>query len=220
MDDRFNYRLISDQEKIVNVSIKENEVSRRDNYFALTNDFDESTFLSITRANQDIRKIRDTKNLITIRFEKDYEYETYERVVFSILDLFGNVGGVFGIFTIFGSYFVGVFASRFFNYSIISNFYQIDTSYKFEKYHSNNRIFDHPSENYSLEDSKTINIPEGIREEIKIAEQTEIVQNQNLEISPRILNQYEKMESKKDLQNKAKQSMSDRRRYHYNCMDF
>ena len=89
--------MISDTQKIVNISIKDNEIERQDGYFSVTPDGEESSFLSISRSSMDFRNIRDDRNLITIRFEKDYEYETYERAVFSFLDLFGNLGGVFGI---------------------------------------------------------------------------------------------------------------------------
>ena len=46
--------------------------------------------------------------------------------MFSLFDLFGNLGGVFEILTIFGGMFVSVFADRFFNYSIVSSLYHID----------------------------------------------------------------------------------------------
>ena len=46
--------------------------------------------------------------------------------MFSLFDLFGNLGGVFEILTIFGSMFVGIFVEIFFNYSIVSSLDHID----------------------------------------------------------------------------------------------
>lgn len=169
---------------------------------------------------RNIREDRGDPNLITIRFEKDYEYETYERVVFSFLDLFGNLGGVFEIFSMFGGYIVAIFASRYFNYSIISSLYQIDASCKAGGQGSDNRSYENPSDHLSSDDSKDEDVPDDLREEIKVANERRTAQDKNAMPTPSNSDQHDKIETKKELERKAKQSMSDRRRYHYNCLDF
>ena len=43
------------------------------------------------------------------------------------MDVFGSVGGVYGILSIIGYAFVSIFLETNFNYSILTNLYQIDT---------------------------------------------------------------------------------------------
>lgn len=62
--------------------------------------------------------------LATFLIAIDEETAYYSRTVYSILDLTGQLGGVFEIFDIFGGIFIGLFADKLFVFSIISRLYQ------------------------------------------------------------------------------------------------
>ena len=68
-----------------------------------------------------------TGTVMSVIFVKDYNYDSYERQVFSVLELIGSLGGLFEIFSIIGGLFAGVFTKMLFNYSIIQSLYHVDT---------------------------------------------------------------------------------------------
>ena len=213
VDDRFDYRLIPDQQKFVNVYVRENEVELKDNIFRLTPSGQEKSFLSVSRVIQDLRNRGTDEQVIAIRFEKDYDYDSYEREVFSLLDLFGNLGGLSEVCTIIGGLFVGIFADRLFNYSIISSLYQIDPSrHNFDKKNSNDENRENRSNNYS-------NV---IPEEHKAGENVNErgYQKRNILAFSSNPEQHDRIETKEELQDMAKISMSNRRLYSYNLIDF
>ena len=62
------------------------------------------------------------------RFSKDPQTDSYSRTVFSVLDFFGNIGGLNEVLEKIGELIVTIFASRLFTFSIVANLYQVDTS--------------------------------------------------------------------------------------------
>ena len=67
--------------------------------------------------------------LISIRFYKDSTSKSYERQVFGILDVFGNIGGVKEILEIAGALIVGLFSRKIFIFTLLSSLYQVDSSH-------------------------------------------------------------------------------------------
>jgi hypothetical protein len=63
---------------------------------------------------------------LALTFRKDAESDSYSRSVFSILDLFGNIGGVFEILQVTGGLIVGYFSRDLFLYSILTKLYQVN----------------------------------------------------------------------------------------------
>ena len=127
LDDRFKFPLTSQFQKSITVYVQQNEVELKDNIFQYSPDGDKKSFVSLERVDQTFSNYDSSDSLLmSITFVKDYNYNAYERKVFSLLDVFGNIGGVFEILKIIGGILVGSFAERFFNYSIISNLYQVD----------------------------------------------------------------------------------------------
>lgn len=55
---------------------------------------------------------------------------TYERSVFSVLDFFGNIGGLNEILEVAGGLLVGLFSQKLLMYSLIKSLYQVDMSTK------------------------------------------------------------------------------------------
>ena len=50
-------------------------------------------------------------------------YQTIERKVYSMSDMFGNIGGMDSVLWIFTSFFVGLFSSKIYMLSLVSSFY-------------------------------------------------------------------------------------------------
>ena len=169
--------------------------------------------MSVSRVSQDLRNRGAGEELMTIRFQKDYDYDSYEREVFSLLDLFGNLGGLSEICTIIGGLFVGIFADRFFNYSIISSLYQIDPSrynYEMKDPNHDNGI------NLSINDLN--DMPENFKAEENKHERE--INKRNILAFTSEPDQHDKVETKEELQDIATVSMSNRRLYNYNWKDF
>ena len=66
--------------------------------------------------------------LIKFSFYKDSKTTSYQRQVFGLLDLFGNIGGVNEVLEIAGSLIVGLFSGKIFIFSILSALYQVDAA--------------------------------------------------------------------------------------------
>ena len=64
------------------------------------------------------------------RFYKDPKSTDYQRQVFSLLDWFGNIGGVNELFKSMWEILVSIFSGRIFMFSILSALYQVDPSIK------------------------------------------------------------------------------------------
>ena len=191
--------------------VRENEVELKDNVFRLTPSGQEDSFLSVRRVTQDLRDRGFEEELITIRFEKDYDFDSYERETFSILELFGTLGGLAEILTIVGGLFVGIFANRYFNYSIITSLYQIDpSSYTVIKKDSNRVNEIHYVDNDSNEIQESSKAQDSMN-------QTKFKNNQHFSL---ISEMYDKSETKRELEGMAKSSMTSRRLYSYKLMDF
>ena len=128
LDDRFKYNLVSDIERFITIYVQENEAETNDNYFQYSSDGKSSDFVSVNRVDKELRDAGDSSSLVmSTRFVKDYNYDSYERQVFSAFELIGSLGGLFEIFTILGGALVGTFGNMLFNYSIIKSLYHVDT---------------------------------------------------------------------------------------------
>ena len=57
----------------------------------------------------------------------DPQFDQYQRTVYCFLDMFGFIGGIFGLFKTFGYIFVSYFIKRSFYSSIIAKLYHIET---------------------------------------------------------------------------------------------
>lgn len=107
--------------------VQSNQAEYNDNVFQYSPDGTQKDLISVNRVDQDLLDSSD-EVLTSIYFVKDYEYVKYSRNVFSLLEMFGNIGGLFEILEVSGSLLVGCFASHLFDYSIVSTFYQVDTT--------------------------------------------------------------------------------------------
>ena len=210
LDDRFRYSLVSQMERNIIVSLQENEAETKDSYFQYSPEGKTTNFISANRVDKEIRSINNESDvMMSVKFIKDYNYDSYERQVFSVLELFGSLGGLLEIFIIVGGFFVGTLSSKLFNYSVIQSLYHVDTLGSKGKA-SKTVLWNNTD--------KWLNSAEiGINEEksIRRHETTTLpkMSDQNLMLSN--YNNYEEM-----LKNSAKNSMLHRRSYNYSVGDY
>ena len=57
---------------------------------------------------------------------KDATSISYERQVFSFMDVFGNIGGLLEIMSIAGGFIVGLFSDRLFLFTLLSKLYHVE----------------------------------------------------------------------------------------------
>mmetsp|Transcript_7776 Transcript_7776/g.6873 ORF Transcript_7776/g.6873 Transcript_7776/m.6873 type:complete len:203 (+) Transcript_7776:1003-1611(+) len=68
-----------------------------------------------------------------MKFFKDNISNSYDRSVITLLDVFGNVGGIMGLISVLGGLIVTFSSSKLFMFSILSSLYQVeepDTKYQ------------------------------------------------------------------------------------------
>ena len=202
IDDRFEYFLLSDREKVVNAYIKDNEIELIDSYMNPFASSEIQNFISIDRVDQDLKNIEEG-SIITIRFQKDLNYQSYSRSVYNVFDAFGDIGGVLEICTIFGGFLVGAFADRVFHYSIISSLYQVDSTFGDKEDQSSQS--DEPNEeveNENFEENKETDQRYKQKDDKYINSTPDSSNNQSFR-------------NRENLQARARDSMMNRRFYNY-----
>lgn len=228
VDDRLNYTLHPNIKKTATVYIQKNTIELKDSFFRYSPQGKSSSFVNIEKTELDFDELDSDKIIMKVRFEKDYDYKSYERQVYSILNLFGDLGGVFGIFSLAGSIFVGIFADRLFNYSLISTLYQVDPLSPDES-----KIVDQPIkikpqsyEDYKIEMYKNNTVPgvghgPSYTPNIKANYHSRQKQSESyLKSQSTGTLKYSSHEARNDLMMKARCSMANRRNYNYSFMDF
>ena len=132
--------------------------------------------------------------------------------MFTILDLFGLLGGVFEVFYITAGLFVAIFSDRFLNFTILSNLYHVDTT-------TCQRDHDNKFSNIN-QIGVSLNLYPNRFQEHKSSENDDNYEaknnDANLEIS--FIN-TERKEYKDCLINKAKTNIINRRLYNYKASD-
>ena len=114
----------------VRLYVKPNNVELRDEIF----DFGYSStnkqrFYSVENTIVDLQAENiATQQLLYCIFHIDPQTDSYDRSVYTFLDLTGQVGGFYEILEILGSFFVGIFAEKLLSLSLISNLYTYRTN--------------------------------------------------------------------------------------------
>ncbi|CAI2363146.1 unnamed protein product [Moneuplotes crassus] len=126
VDDKFSFRLSSGLKKFISLYVKKSTISLSDSILPFGAEIQDS-FYSI-EDNQEDAQTREIDDQILIDFEisQDSIVDSYERRVYSILDLSGQLGGFFEVLAIFGGALVHYFASQMCSYSLFSQLYCLD----------------------------------------------------------------------------------------------
>ncbi|CAI2384425.1 unnamed protein product [Moneuplotes crassus] len=127
LDDRFLFYLMPGFSQNIGVRLQKNEAEIQDNYLAFAPGGNVKEFIGFdTIMDRTATEGNPDESLLSISFTKDSSSKSYERSVFTVLEAFGNVGGLLEIFSIAGGLIVGLFAERLFFYTIFSKMYQVE----------------------------------------------------------------------------------------------
>ena len=175
----YEYSLIPDYNRVVNIKIRRNTVTDVSSYLPFASST-EYSFFSIGDSTRDIATDTDTDKVFEATFELDNKYQTIDRKVFTLSDLFGNIGGMDSILWIIAFIFVRIFSSKIYVTSLISNFYDTVTNNKYSPAENNHKmpveefkqpnqikkqkkkLFDEESSDISKDDSKIWSVFDGI----------------------------------------------------------
>ena len=138
------------------------------------------SFFSIGDNTRDIAYDADSDKVFEATFELDNKYQTIDRKVFTLSDLFGNIGGMDSILCIAAAIFVKIFSTKIYTTSLISNFYDTLESNKYSPTENNHKmlveevketnidknkhvkkLFDEESSDISKDNSKIWSVIEG-----------------------------------------------------------
>ena len=126
LDETFFWDLLPGFRKKTDIFVRQNEVSLIDDLVQLGQS-NETEFYQVINYREQL-ELEDASDLeflsVFIRF--DAFYDVYERRVYSIGDLLGQLGGVYESLMLSGALLVGVFSERLFISSILHKIYQID----------------------------------------------------------------------------------------------
>ncbi|CAI2380995.1 unnamed protein product [Moneuplotes crassus] len=107
------------------IFLRENILNMHDDYTLLEGSKD-GKFYSVA-GEKTSRYKWSYRHLGRVNLYLDAETVTYERQVFTVADLLGNIGGIFSLLQSLAGIIVGMYADRVFKHSIISKLYTFDT---------------------------------------------------------------------------------------------
>jgi len=111
--------------------MKESSVSLIDSFFQFGNPVEEK-FYSIGSFRDEFDIKAGTKEYFHLVLYQDSNSDQYERRVYSIMDVIGQLGGFFEVLIIFGGFLVNSFSVRIFYYSLFNKLYHISDKNKKE----------------------------------------------------------------------------------------
>ena len=214
IEDGLEYNGLNSYKSDVKLYFQQNDVEMLDDYFSLIPNPEQKSFFRLASKNNLLSY--STDEIITISFLKSNQKQTIERSVFTFLDLLGVLGGIFGILSMFGGFFVSIFADKMVNYSILSKLYQVDTV-KCQKDHgrdlsSSNKIQVSLNSNNGMQESKSV--------EIELNNQGNHYGVENNGISSVVKPIYtQRYDYRASLAKKANDNITNRRLYNYKATD-
>ena len=131
VDDRINFHLTPSDTKIFRMYAKLNQASLNDDYLKIKSSV-EKQFFSVDRVIND--NAPSYGRIFDFSILMDPNRDLYQRSVFSILDLFGTIGGIFGLLTSACGFLLGFISTHIMLSSVFRRLYytnKIDkSSYK------------------------------------------------------------------------------------------
>lgn len=108
----------------VQLDLKENIINLEDSYIQIT-EGDEDTFYSVSNLREDMVAVT---NEVRFAFSigLDQEKTEFTRTVFSLLDVFAQLGGVFEVFNTGLLIFIGIYSQKMYNLSVLQRCYQVE----------------------------------------------------------------------------------------------
>ena len=127
VNDALRFHLLNGYTKNVNLRVRRNDVSdQKSPYFI--DPSDSYSFFSVGDVSQDTSAFSYEPDLVLrINIILDSKYNVIDRKVYSLGDMFGQIGGMDSIMINIGSIIVGIFSSKIFIASLLSTFYHVSS---------------------------------------------------------------------------------------------
>ena len=131
LDDRYSYKLAPGFRKTVRTFVRPNTAEFRDSLFDL--EFLESEqFYSVTDYDVDISLEVEDGVLLNYIMRLDHNQDHYERSVYTLVDLTGQIGGLYEIFQLVGRLCIGFISSKILILTMMSKMYHVQTPHNNE----------------------------------------------------------------------------------------
>ena len=129
IDERIFSKIAPSFTKIREVKMQTRSYSTRDHIFQVVDGSQEAEFVGVESIESDFDSYDERLGAVfTVRMNMDPRSLHFERTVYSFLAFTGDLGGVFEILEILGTFVVYFLTSKLFMYSVLSNLYQVDNS--------------------------------------------------------------------------------------------
>ncbi|CAI2361053.1 unnamed protein product [Moneuplotes crassus] len=129
LDNRIFYELVPSVKKLISIYIRRSIVSLSDSIFPFGQD-NEKSFYSMGQSSFDWKYPDNSTDpsLLVIEFQIDPIVDSFERRVYTFLDLSGQLGGFFEILLLIGGILVNYFANKLYEYYMFQNLYSTEAS--------------------------------------------------------------------------------------------
>ena len=120
IDDQLAFFLQGSSAKIIKLFARKNKATLDDDYLKISSASNKE-FFSINKVTNDFTSYTSfvAKTIIVL----DSKVDIYQRNVFTILDLFGTIGGIFGLLTSACGFFVGLISTQIMLSSVFRRLY-------------------------------------------------------------------------------------------------
>ena len=119
--------MIPDFTQFFEVKVQENEATTGDNLFYNYNLKTMKYYNANSRLHRTDNFKANEDKLFKMYFSFDETSQHYERIVYTFIDMFGFLGGLFDFLFFAGYFFVNYFSDKLFHNSILSNLYQVQS---------------------------------------------------------------------------------------------
>ena len=126
IDDEYYWETVPNFRKKIDTEIQKNSGQFQDNLLQLTAAKEEE-FFQINKGMESLVLTGDDREFMTIYLRTDQEFKLYDRKVYSIGDLLGQIGGFFEVIYAIGAFLTLLFVERMITASIVSKIYQVDS---------------------------------------------------------------------------------------------
>ena len=117
-DTSITTKALDDYTRINEVFIRKVTYTIDDNYL-MSNQQRKGKFYKIGRVDKDIDDQKDAHIMAVFILSLDHQHESIETSVYTVVDLFGQLGGAFEIFEVAGKLLIGTYANKlFYHYAI------------------------------------------------------------------------------------------------------
>ena len=119
---RYSYKAVPGYPKEARIFVRSNKLETEDGFIQLGSKKTQE-FYSVGNIVTDFAPTAN-EYVAQLTFVQDTRVDTYERAVFGVFDLTGQIGGLYEIFEIFGALFIGYFSEKLFYFSLFSKIYK------------------------------------------------------------------------------------------------